>query len=360
MEISAVLFSFTLGFTLSTLISYFLLINAALFRIGSRVFSERVPLHKRGVPRLGGIALYLTFFISVFAAYKTLGFPLASSGAKLKGIFLASTVILLCGAYDDLIKRLSYKIKFTFQILASLIIIGIGYTFTSVNMPFFGLVYFGTFGTVLAILWLLTIMNSINLLDGLDGLASGIVIIILLSLIVINLRTHNFFLLISISALAGACLGFLRYNFNVAKMFLGDSGSLFLGLILGIVGLETATKRAAFISLSVPLLTLLIPFASIAFTFSRRLLLKRNPFKPDKWHMHYRLLRVGISHKDAVLMYYTITYFFSYLGALCAFVPKKFELWMVLFGASIMIICFFWAIHLLEVRRHYRKIPTKN
>lgn len=353
--ILAVVFCGVLSFLVSYVLSSWLLKNASLFSNGRRVFSERIRLHKKGIPRLGGIAIYGGFYVTLLFLYIFRKDYFDNSGVKLIGIFLASTVVVATGLYDDLVKRLSYRVKFALQVLAIIIIIFFGYNVRVITNPLGGEIYIGILGTFFVIIWMLAILNAINLIDGLDGLACGTSMIVCCSFFIIAFRQNNIFLLLMITSFIGAGLAFLRYNFYPARLFLGDSGSLFLGFMLGILAMESYTKRATAVSLIVPLLTLLIPIASVVFTFSRRIASARNPFKPDRMHLHYRFLRAGISHKDTVLIYLCITFVYATLGTFCFFLPKKFELAIIVFAGVTMWWFYMWALHFINLKHRLKR-----
>ena len=355
MIFALILYSLFFSFIVSYAISRYLLKNADKLRIGKRVYAERVRLHGKGVPRLGGLALYLAFCITFLSFYIFKRDLVQHHDTKLLGIFLASTVLVGCGLYDDLIKRLSYKIKFALQFLAVVIVIIFGYNVNVITNPFNGSIHIGILGVPVVAIWLVLIMNAINLMDGLDGLACGISIIVCLGFFVVGFYQSNVFLLVTICAIIGAALGFLKYNFYPAKLFLGDAGSFFLGFMIGLLAMEASTKRATVISLIVPLLTLFIPIASVTFTFSRRIAYAKNPFRPDQKHMHYRLLRAGISHRDTVLLYYTVTFLYAALGVFCFFMPKKFEFTLIIFAIVAIWGMYMWALHFVTLRERLQR-----
>ena len=343
------------SFIVSYVCSYFLLRNSDKLKWGKKAYIERVKLHKKGVPRLGGIVLYIAFFFTLLTMVllKKSFFDLSTT--KLAGIFIGSTIILIVGVYDDLVKRLGYRIKFLSQILAIAIVAASGYNISIITNPFGGQIYVGVFGIFFVILFMLTIINAVNLIDGLDGLACGVTLIAVIGFFIIGLTQSQNLTLIITASLVGATLALLKYNFYPAKLFLGDSGSLFLGFMIGIIAMESSVKRATAVSLIVPLLALLIPLASVIFTFSRRLVAAKHPFKPDKMHLHYRLIRAGISHKDTVLIFYTVTFLYVLLGVLCVFTPKRYELGIITFaGISIWWISV-WALHFINLKKRRKR-----
>ncbi|MFH1593447.1 MAG: MraY family glycosyltransferase [Candidatus Omnitrophota bacterium] len=350
MELKLMIYCAFFSFLASYLLSSCLFNNADKIRVGKRAYSERVRLHRKGVPRLGGLVLCGAFYLTFLLLFILRRDVFRSYEMKFIGIFLASIVIVGCGLYDDLVSRLNYKTKFILQILAGVIIIIFGYRINILTNPFDGKIYIGILGIPIVIIWMLTVINSINLIDGLDGLACGITTIVCLSLCAIEFSKSNLFLSLIIITIIGANLAFLRYNFYPAKLFLGDSGSLFLGLMLGILAIESSTKRSASISLILPLLALFIPIGSVVFTFSRRIATAKNPFKPDRHHLHYRFIHAGISHRNTVLIYYAVCFVYAMLGTFCFFMPKKFELAIIILAIVGAGILYLWASHFIHIR----------
>ncbi|MBN1353357.1 MAG: undecaprenyl/decaprenyl-phosphate alpha-N-acetylglucosaminyl 1-phosphate transferase [Candidatus Omnitrophica bacterium] len=346
-----IIFCIPLSFIISYMLSRYLLKNADKFRIGKRVYSERIKLHRRGIPRLGGLAIYVSIYATLIIFYVFTIHQIQYKIARLAGIFLASTLLVAYGLYDDIVKRMGYKIKFILQIMACILVINFGYRVNVITNPFDGEIYIGALGVLFIIIWLIMTMNAINLMDGLDGLACGISIIVCFNFFIISLYQKNLFLFIMTTSAIGASAGFLMYNFYPAKLFLGDSGSIFLGFMLGIFAMESSTKRATAISLIIPLLTLFIPLASVMFTFSRRIAYAKNPFEPDKKHLHYRFIKAGVSHKDTVLIYYSVSLFYMILGIFCFFMPKRFEIGIMILAAVTMWILYMWAMHFLSAKK---------
>ncbi|MFH1868874.1 MAG: MraY family glycosyltransferase [Candidatus Omnitrophota bacterium] len=358
--ILAVIFCGIFSFIVSYALSQWLLKNAGIFSKGRRVFAERVRLHKKGVPRLGGIAIFGSFYATLLLIFIFKRDLFYNREIKLVGVFLASAIIVATGIYDDLIKRLGYKVKFALQILAVIVVIIFGYNIKIITNPLGGEIYVGFLGPIFVLLWMLAVINAINLIDGLDGLACGIATVACASFFIIALSQNNIFLALIIISIIGANLAFLRYNFYPAKLFLGDSGSFFLGFMLAVLVMESYIKRSAVISLSVPFLTLFIPMGSVVFTFSRRIAAARNPFRPDRMHLHYRFLRAGVSHRNTVLIYLCITLIYATLGTFCFFLPKKFELTIIVF-AGVTIWCFYmWVSHFMSTRQKFKKRASKQ
>lgn len=348
--------SFVASFAVSYLFSYYLFNNANKIHRGKRVYAERIRLHRKGVPRLGGIAVYCACYITLLIFWIFRRSYFQGNELNFLAIFLGSTLIMATGLRDDLFKRLNYKIKFSLQILAVVIIIAFGYNVDTITNPFGGHIYIGKLGMILAICWIMGITNAINLIDGLDGLACGISIMAFFSFLIVGFHQGNLFLLLFTSSIMGASAAFLIYNFYPATLFLGDSGSYFLGFMLAVLAIESYTKRTTAISLVVPLVTLFVPTAGTLFTFTRRITAGRNPFNPDRMHIHYRFLRAGASHRDTVLVYYSATFLYVILGLFCFFAPVNFELAIIIFSAIAMLGLYAWALHFLNIRKEKKRI----
>lgn len=345
------------AFIASRFLSQYLIKNARRFKKSKKAYKERIMLHKGVVPRLGGIAVYLACIITMsFFMLFNKSLP-GADAHRLIGVFFASLLIFGTGVYDDLIKRLSYKIKFIFQILSALLLVAAGHGFRSLTIPFAPNLQLGFLGPVLVILWMLLIMNAVNLIDGLDGMASGIFFITAAGFLWAALARNDYLASAILLTCMGAAAGFLSFNFYPAKIFLGDSGSLFLGFVLGLIAMDLSIKRVAFVSLSFPVLILLVPVGSVAFTFIRRVAALNNPFNPDNMHIHYRLIRAGISHRNTVIIFYMASCFFVLLGVVSYFANPKYE-FVIILSALIILFCLYaWTLYFI---RHKRLIKRKK
>ena len=276
-------------------------------------------VHQIPVPRLGGLAIYLGFILALALAL-TLAF---FSGMKLNfgmilGIVLAGTVLLLVGVVDD-IKGLRPTTKLIFQILAGLIVVYFGVEINFINNPFNGMVAIGLFALPLTLLWLVGVTNAMNLIDGLDGLATGVTAISALALFAVALRTHQLGAAILMIALVGAALGFIRYNFFPATIFLGDSGALFLGFVLASSAVIGVLKTTLVVALIIPVLVLGVPIFDTLFAIGRRLKSGKHPFEADNKHIHHMLLRAGFNKREAVLSIYIVCFILSFFAMIMAF-----------------------------------------
>lgn len=267
---------------------------------------EKRKVHTKVVTRFGGIAMYIGFMLAIGMAF-VLGFDIAKPDIRqLVMILMASTLMLVLGIYDDARGANAFT-KFSVQILGALLLIKSGVIIRLLSNPFGPQMALGFFGIPITVLWLVGVTNAINLIDGLDGLAAGIVFINASTLFMVYLLSGLVMPAFFAAALAGACLGFLPYNFYPAKIFMGDTGSLFLGFALAALSVFTGHKASAIIGLLIPIVGLSIPILDTSLAFGRRLLRGDNPFKADKQHIHHWLLRKKISDRNVVLILWGIT-----------------------------------------------------
>ena len=262
--------------------------------------SRRV--HKRPIPRLGGLAIFLGFLLSTIL--------FVDITPQIQGILIGSVVIVIVGVIDDIHPLRAY-IKLIIQILAALIAIYFGVVIDIFSNPLVfsanAIVEMGYFAIPVTIVWIVVITNSVNLIDGLDGLAVGVSAISSIVMLIISLMVSDINVAIILAALTGACLGFMPYNFNPAKIFMGDTGALLLGYVLATVSILGLFKFYAVVSFAVPFLVLALPLFDTSFAFLRRLLKGQNPMSPDRGHFHHRLLDVGLTQKQVVAILYTIS-----------------------------------------------------
>ncbi len=279
--------------------------------------SER-KLHTEPIPHLGGLAIYFGFIVAVGTA-----FILAKmAGSQLNfmvgfGIILAGTLLMLVGLVDD-IKNLRPMTKLVWQIIAALIVIGFGVEISFLTNPFNGILVLGVLSIPLTLFWIVGVTNAINLIDGLDGLATGVTAISAFTLFFVALRTHQIGAAILLIALCGASLGFLRHNFFPAKIFLGDSGSMFLGFILASASIVGVLKTTLVVALLIPLLILGVPICDTLFAIGRRLGTGKHPFEADNKHIHHMLLRAGFNKREAVLAIYIACFLLSFIALVTA------------------------------------------
>jgi len=269
--------------------------------IGAVDLPNNRRINKLPVPTLGGVAIYLGFSAAMF-------YNISISRLSLV-IFLGGTFILIVGIIDDLYE-MSAHLKFFCQILAAAIPILFSIKIDFITNPISGgMIYLSHWGIPLTILWIVSITNTVNLVDGLDGLAAGISAIAALTLFFVALQEGQINAAVLSLALAGSALGFLKYNFHPAKIFMGDTGAMFCGYILAVISVSGALKSAATVTLVVPVLALGVPILDTVFAIIRRIYNGKPIGEADHGHIHHRLLALGFSQRQAVLGVYVISIF---------------------------------------------------
>ncbi len=270
---------------------------------------DKRRMHDHPIPRLGGLAIFIGFVVSALF--------FAQVDKQLQGILLGSCLIVGVGVVDDS-HPLGAGIKFILQIVAALIAIWHGVVIQTIAnpLPFIGGDYwdFGLMAVPITVIWIVAVTNSVNLIDGLDGLADGVSTIAALTMLIIALLMENLEMAVLCAALVGACVGFIPYNRNPAKIFMGDTGATFLGYMLATVSVTGLFKLYAMISFIVPFIILGFPIFDTASAFTRRILKGQNPMKADRSHTHHKLIDMGMNQKQAVATLYMVA---SMLG-LCA------------------------------------------
>jgi UDP-GlcNAc:undecaprenyl-phosphate GlcNAc-1-phosphate transferase len=275
-------------------------------KIGKMDNPDPRKVHKEPIPRLGGIAIFLGFLLSL------VGIELLEPGFFLKntqwyGIIIGAFLMFLVGVVDDII-NLSAKTKFFSQIIISIIAFYFGVKIVALSNPFGAMLVLPDYlSIIVTVFWIVGITNTINLIDGLDGLAAGVSMIAGITLFIIAIQTNQDLIAVIILSLVGATIGFLRYNFNPAKIFMGDSGSLFLGFTLASISVAGVLKLAATVTILLPILILGIPIMDTSFAILRRFFNRKPIFQPDKGHLHHRLLNMGLSQKRAVIVIYSFS-----------------------------------------------------
>ena len=290
-------------------------------KLAKKVGAVDVPkderrMHKKPMPKLGGLAVIAGFLVSIIYLLITMTienkidlFTYEEYGKKLLGVFIGIVIIGITCFIDDM-KNIKPLTKLSGQLLAAIIVVLFGVRIDNINLPFLSDIS-EWFSVLLTIVWIIGITNSINLIDGLDGLSSGISVISCLSLIIIfALNGSPLIAIIMVTALAGALIGFLPYNFNPAKTFLGDTGSNFLGFTLSIISILGIAKTYTVVVIVLPIIVLALPIFDTIFAIIRRIVTGKSlkaVFMADKGHLHHKLVARGFSHKQAVLILYGLS-----------------------------------------------------
>ena len=269
-------------------------------------------VHKVPTPRLGGLAIFIGFVLSVVFFVEI--------DREIQGILLGAVVIVSVGVVDDIISLRAWQ-KFALQIAGALIPAFHGVIIDILSNPnIFSAEPYLTLGYLaipLTVIWIVAITNAVNLIDGLDGLAVGVSTIASLTMLVVALLvTEDASVALVLAALAGACLGFMPYNLNPAKIFMGDTGALLLGYLLATMSIQGLFKSYAIISFAVPFIALALPILDTLFAIVRRLVKGQSPMAPDRGHFHHRLLDLGFSQKQAVFIIYLISGFLGMIAVI--------------------------------------------
>ena len=291
---------YIVAFVVALITSYLLTphVKRLAVKAGAMDKPDMRKVHTEPIPRMGGLAIYAGFLLAVLASIHI--------SRELFGIILGGTVILAVGIVDDL-KQLPAKVKLFGQILAACVPMLFGVRIEWLTNPLGGMIYLDYLSVPLTILWIISMTNTINLIDGLDGLAAGVSTIASVTILLVAAQQNLWLVAILTAALAGSALGFLHHNFNPAKIFMGDTGSMFLGYMLAAISALGTVKSAATIALVVPIVALGLPIMDTAFAIIRRFNSGKPIFKPDKGHLHHRLLAMGLTQKQVVLLMYVIS-----------------------------------------------------
>jgi len=284
-------------------------VTPLMIRLAKLIGAMDVPgddrrVHKTPTPRLGGPAIFIGFMAALFYKY--------GLKPELSGILTGASIIMVLGLFDD-IRPLSAKFKLVVQFIAAVIVMRSGIRITSVANPLYFLfpespyIIFGNWSYPLTLIWIVGVTNAINLVDGLDGLAAGISAISSITLMVAAVSTEQTVAAFMAAILAASTLGFLPYNFNPAKIFMGDAGALFLGFMLSVISVMGALKGAAALSILIPIFAIGLPIFDTFFAMLRRTLSGKSMIEADKGHLHHKLLDAGMSQKQAVLTLYSIS-----------------------------------------------------
>jgi UDP-GlcNAc:undecaprenyl-phosphate/decaprenyl-phosphate GlcNAc-1-phosphate transferase len=299
-------------------------------KVGAVDQPNKRKVHEKIMPRMGGLGIYISFIIGMLIMNPDKPYHLA--------IIAGSVVIIAIGILDD-IYNLAARFKLLGQIAAAVIVVmwgGIDVDF--INLPFDGKLQFGVLSVPITILWIVGVTNAINLIDGLDGLAAGVSSIALISISGMAIVMGDVYVMTIGFILLASTLGFLVYNFHPAKIFMGDTGALFLGYMIAVLSL-LGFKNVTFISFIVPIIILGVPMTDTLFAIIRRLVNKTPLAAPDKSHLHHRLLEQGFTHRQTVLLIYAISAMFGLTGFIFSFTT--------VWGSMLILLIIFLSIELI-------------
>lgn len=314
-------------------------------KFNSRIFQEK------NAARIGGISVFFSLFISMLLIHVIISTSIFQDLDKIVNIpllIIAILVIFTLGLYDDFVGSNVWS-KIFFQIIAAAIIYFGGLKIAEISVPFLGSKNINSLlSFLLTILWVCGITNAVNIIDGINGLAAGISFFALFSLGVLAFLSSQYFLVVIIAVLLGVIIGFYPFNFPRAKIYLGDSGSLVIGFILAALSLATIQRKASLaIVLLIPIIILFLPILETIVTIIRRIYKRKNIFKRDMDHLHYRFLKKGFSETKTTLILIFISFLFSLSGILFEFVKIELRVLLLFF---IFLVCFFLLRYLGYIR----------
>lgn len=296
-------------------------------KIGAVDQPSNRKVHDKIMPRMGGLAIFIGVAAGVLAAG-------IYNETKMTAITVGAFIIVILGILDDKY-QLSAKVKFFVQLAVAIMIVSTGLKMDFFSVPFLTeRLELGWVAYPLTVLWIVGITNAMNLIDGLDGLAAGLSVIGLSTIAVMALSGGKILILSLSLVVIGSTLGFLFYNFHPAKIFMGDTGSLFLGYVISVLSLLGLYKSVTLFSIIIPIIILGVPIFDTTFAVIRRILNKQPISAPDKSHIHHRLMAFGLSHRTAVIIIYLIGFIFS----ISAILLKSATIWLSLFIIFVLIV----------------------
>lgn len=300
-------------------------------------------INKKPMPTIGGLAIFVAFNIGEFVLLRK-DFPTH----ELFSVLLASSVIILTGLIDDILELKPRQKMFGIFVASLVVYFLAGIKVRELSLPFLGHIQLGWWSFPLTIFWILALTNAVNLIDGLDGLATGVTLISLVTMGIVGfffLKSWQHYVPIMCIMLAACLLGFLPYNFHPAKIFLGDTGALYIGFMISVLSLK-GLKNVTFVSLLVPILILGVPITDTVYAMIRRKLNRKNISQADKHHLHHQLMRMGLTHRQTVLAIYGISLIFSFVSLL-SLVSPRWGIWLLILGLLFAVELFVETIGLL-------------
>lgn len=282
-------------------------------------------MHTVPIPRMGGLAIFISFLLTVIVFSKNID-------RQLQSVLLGSVVIVILGVFDDILS-LKAPLKLLVQFGAACIVVFYG----KCRIEHLLNIDLGVFSIPLTLIWIVAITNAVNFIDGLDGLACGVCCISSVNMLVIALLPFSpaSGVAIVLATLVGACIGFLPFNFNPAKIFMGDTGSTFLGFVLASLSVLGLFKFYAFVSFAVPFLLLGVPIFDICFAIIRRIAHGKNPMEADRGHVHHRLIDMGFTQKQSVAIAYILT---AILGLSAVVLASSNEMRTIIFLGAVFVV----------------------
>ncbi len=313
------------------------------FKLKAIDYPKSRGLHSEPMPRMGGIAIVLGFMITMLLMCF---FVPEFITTQFFGFLIGGAIIVILGMLDD-IYELSAKFKFLVQILVAIIVVSTGTRINVIMWPAWE--YFKNFNAPITVFWIIGVINAVNLIDGVDGLAAGVTSIAALCLTILCIISGTTTAVVLSSTLAGACLGFLPRNFSPAEVYMGDTGSTFLGYVLAVSSCIGVYKSYALLSVVIAVLAMALPILDTLFAMIRRAINHKPIMSPDRGHLHHRLIDSGYSHRQAVMILYGLSAISALIAILIA---------VQNFQATVVVLVFF--IVLLLMLYVYRARVSAN
>jgi UDP-GlcNAc:undecaprenyl-phosphate GlcNAc-1-phosphate transferase len=304
------------AFVLACLVSALLTPLARRFALRHRLVDDHVSarrVHGRPIPRLGGLAIAAAFYVPLLALLietSSVGGMFYASSRMAIAFLAGGAAICALGIYDD-IRGAGAASKFLVQFAVAGTLYYLGFRIDVLSLPFLGSVSLGPLSLVFTLLWIVGVINAMNLIDGLDGLAAGVGLFGVLTAFVLAAIRGDAIMMLFMASLGGALIGFLIYNFNPASIFMGDTGSMFIGYVLAVGSVQTSQKSSTAVAILVPIVALGVPIADTFLAMVRRAMHRRPIFSADRAHIHHKLLDLGLSQRQAVLVLYGISVVFG-------------------------------------------------
>ncbi|WNF22628.1 MraY family glycosyltransferase [Mesobacillus jeotgali] len=325
-------------------------------KIGATDKPNKRKVHENIMPRLGGLAIFVGVLVGFFVS--------GLYNEKITAISFGAILVVILGILDD-IYQLSAKVKFISQIFIASIVVSTGLTIEFITIPFVVEKFqLGIWAYPITVLWIVGITNAINLIDGLDGLAAGISSIGIITVAIMAGLAGKVLILTLALIVVASTIAFLFYNFFPAKIFMGDTGALFLGYCISILSLLGLYKSVTLFSFVIPIIILGVPIFDTAYAIIRRLINKQPISAPDKSHLHHRIMAIGLSHRNTVLVIYGLGILFS----IAAIILTSATLWVSLitvFGLLLVVHLIAETIGMVSERnrpilKFYRKVFGKH
>ena len=337
---------YLLVFVLTFLVVIFAtpLIKKLALKLGAVDVPSRRKIHRKVMPRLGGLAIVLGVVVGV-------AFTMPTS-PYMTNVLIGGLIITVVGVIDDIF-QIKASHKLLGQLTAAIVVVASGLRIDMINLPLSGFIEFGLWSYPFTIIWIIGITNAMNLIDGLDGLAAGVSSIALTSILVMAVIDGQWVVVYLSIVLIASTTGFLVYNFHPAKIFMGDTGSLFLGYSISVLSMMGLFKNIAIFSFVMPVVILAVPIFDTVFAIIRRILRKKGLFSPDKSHLHYCLLELGFSHRKSVLIIYGISGFFGFSAIIFSATTMWTGISVVVF---VMIVIRLIALRLVNKKQHQKAI----